>query len=112
MNEEQLKQLESQLQERGYRKFTECLVGNESFAWFKTVDDSYQMAFRVWDYSGYSKDVQPSSGAYGVGFWATVLNIDSRIDLESTWESIADIDAFEGMAKDFYDMTTKYVKQQ
>lgn len=112
MNKDQLHQLESQLQKRGYKRFTTCLVDSESYAWFKTVDRSYQMAVRVWDYTQYPQAMQPETGAYGVSFWTTVLNIDSRIDLESTWESIADIDAFESMARDFYDMITKYIKQQ
>lgn len=103
MTGKQLNAIEKELSKRGYRKYTDCLVSSESWAWFKTIGkgdggQGCQAAFRVWDFAKYG---QTGADAYGLDFWASPLDTDSRIDIESNWEPLCDIDAFERMAADF-----------
>lgn len=119
MTTEELKKIEAELERRGYRKYTTCLTSTESWAWFKTFDkekddddcvvNGYQVAFRVWDFSRYmyrDKNIQP----YGIDFWTSALGTQSRMDFTSNWEPICDIATFEQMAKDFHQLTKKYLQ--
>ena len=111
----QLKKLEAELENRGYRKWTKCLTSSESWAWFKTfektVDEEgeavsgYKVAFRVWDYTEFW---QTGANSYGLDVWSSPLNTECRMDFESSWEPFENIDKFEAMAKDFYELTRKY----
>ena len=59
MTAKELQTIETELQKRGYKKYTTGLTSTESYAWFKTFDkekdddgytvSGYQIAFRVWD---------------------------------------------------------------
>ena len=117
MTEEELRSLESELDKRGYRKWTVALTSKESYGWFKTfgkekdnegkVIAGYQVAFRVWDFTRYLDRGAPP---YGFDFWTSALGTDSRMDFTSNWEPICDIDTFERMAAEFNQLVRKYAK--
>lgn len=119
MTEKELKKIESELERRGYKKYTTSLTSSESWAWFKSfgkekdedgyVVSGYQIAFRVWDFSRYmyrDGNMQP----YGLDFWTSALGTDSRMDFTSNWEPIFDIATFEQMADEFHQLTKKYLQ--
>lgn len=119
MTADELQTIEAELQKRGYKKYTTCLTSTESWAWFKSFDkdwdedehitSGYQIAFRVWDWRPYQhrdKNMPP----YGFDFWTSPLGTDFRVDCESNWEPIADIDTFERMAAEFNAMVRKFAK--
>lgn len=119
MTEKELEAIESELQKRGYRKWTTALTSTESYAWFKTFDkekdedgctiSGYQIAFRVWDWRPYQYR-DPNMLPYGFDFWTSPLDTDSRMDFTSNWEPICDIDTFERMAAEFNQIVRKYVR--
>lgn len=115
MNANQLKELEAELQQRGYKKCTTGLTSTESWAWIKSFDEEkdedgyvvngYQIAFRVWDFRQYKyRNVPP----YVLDFWTSALGTDCRMDFTSNWEPVCDIDTFERMAADFHKLVRKY----
>lgn len=120
MTTQQLQVLEAELAERGYRKWTRCLTSTESWSWFKTFEkeenedgcvvSGYQIAFRVWDNSEacrrYSLDEE---SMYGFDFWTSPIGTGGRMDCTSNWEPICDFDTFEAMAKEFHDLSRKYI---
>lgn len=116
MTADELQTLESELQKRGYRRYTTALTSSESYAWFKSFDketvgdghliSGYQIAFRVWDFRKY---VDRNAPPYGFDFWTSPLGTDSRTDFTSNWEPICDIDTFERMAAEFNQMVRKFV---
>lgn len=119
MTEKELQTLESELQKRGYRKYTTALTSTESYAWFKAFDkeknkdgeviNGYQIAFRVWDFRKYrDRDAPP----YGFDFWTSALGTDSRMDFTSNWEPICDIDTFERMAEEFNQMVRELINPE
>ena len=117
MTAKELQTIESELQKRGYRKWTAALTSTETYAWFKTFDkeesedgheiSGYQVAFRVWDFTRYLDHNAPP---YGLDFWTSALGTDSRMDLTSNWEPICDIATFERMAAEFNQLVRKYIK--
>lgn len=121
MTADELQTLESELQKRGYRKLIRAITDNETYAWFKSFDketdedghliSGYQVAFRVWDWRPY-QNRDPYMHPYGFGFWTSPLGTDSRVDCESNWEPICDIDTFERMAAEFNQMVRKFVKPE
>lgn len=121
MTEKELKKIEAELEKRGYRKYTTCLTSTESWAWFKSFDkekdddgyviNGYQVAFRVWDFSGYIYR-DKNMHFYGLDFWTSALGTDSRMDFTSNWEPICDLETFERMAKEFNALVRKYIKNE
>lgn len=119
MTEKELHALESELEKRGYRKYTTALTSTESYAWYKTFNkekdedgnliSGYQVAFRVWDYRPY-QNRDPYMHTYGFDFWTSALSCNGRMDFTSSWEPICDIYTFERMAAEFNQMVRKYVK--
>lgn len=119
MTADELQTLESELQRRGYKKWTTALTSTESYAWFKTFDkekdedghviSGYQVAFRVWDWRKY---VDRNAPPYGFDFWTSALGCNGRIDFTSNWEPIADIDTFERMAAEFNQIVRKFVNPE
>lgn len=119
MTAKKLKTIEAELQNRGYRKYVQCLTSNETYAWFKTFDkeesedgheiSGYQVAFRVWDFTRY---LDRNAPPYGLDFWTSALGTDSRMDFTSNWEPICDLDTFERMAKEFNVLVRKYIKNE
>lgn len=118
MTTTELQTIEAELEKRGYRKYTECLTSNESWAWFKAFDKDkdddgkvvagYQIAFRVWDWRRHLER-DPHMHPYGLDMWTSPLGTDFRMDFTSNWEPICDIDTFERMAAEFNAMVRKYV---
>lgn len=121
MTEKELQTLESELQKRGYRKYTTALTSTESYAWFKSfgkqedengrVTGGYQIAFRVWDWRPYmhrDKDMHP----YGFDFWTSALGTYCRMDFTSNWDPICDLDTFERMAAEFNQMVRKFINPE
>lgn len=113
----ELHSIETELLNRGYRKYTTALTSTETYAWFKTFDkekdedgytiSGYQTAFRVWDWQPYQhrdKNMLP----YGLDFWTSPLGTEFRTDFTSNWEPICDIATFERMAAEFNAMVRKY----
>lgn len=123
MTDKELKAIESELQRRGYRKYTTALTSTESYAWFKTfgkeknedgrVINGYQIAFRVWDFRKY-QDREPAlrQYPYGFDFWTSPLGSDFRTDFTSNWEPICDIDTFERMAAEFNQMVRRFINPE
>ena len=117
MTEKELEKIEAELQRRGYKKYTTCLTSTESWAWFKSfgkkqdeagkVTDGYQIAFRVWDFRKYKDRNAPD---YGFDFWTSASGAVGRMDFTSNWEPICDIYTFECMAKEFHQLTKKYLR--
>lgn len=118
MTEKEVEKIEAELQKRGYKKWTTALTSSEDWAWFKSFDkekdedgyvvNSYQIAFRVWDYQEYPGC--PKEHPYGFDFWTSGFGTDSRMDFTSNWEPICDIDTFERMAEEFHQLTRKYLQ--
>lgn len=121
MTASELNSIETELLNRGYRKWTTCLTSTESYAWFKSFDkdwdeeehitSGYQVAFRVWDWRPYQHR-DPDMHPYGFDFWTSPLGTDFRMDFTSNWEPIADIDVFERMAAEFNQMVRKYLNPE
>ena len=119
MTANELKAIETELQNRGYRKYVQCLTSNESYAWFKTFDkeesedgheiSGYQIAFRVWDFTRY---LDRNAPPYGFDFWTSPLGSAFRTDFTSNWEPICDIDTFERMAAEFNKMARKFINPE
>ena len=119
MTAKELQTIESELQKRGYRKWTTALTSTETYAWFKSFDkekdedgyvvSGYQIAFRVWDFRQY---VDHNAPPYGLDFWTSALGTDSRMDLTSNWEPICDIATFERMAAEFNQMVRKFINPE
>lgn len=118
MKQQELKNIESELEKRGYRKYTRCLTSNETYAWFKTHGEKrdeegeaiggYQVAFRVWDFTTYRPD---DENAYGLDFWTSPNTPDGRFDFTANCDPMCNIDTFEKVAMDFYEMIKKYVNE-
>lgn len=112
MTAKQLHALETELQRRGYCKWTRCLSSHESWGWFKTFGRrgrDYEVEFRVWDHTQCIFPV-PDWDAYGIDIWTTPRNHLNN-SLEVDWDSIADIDAIERLAADFNTLIRKYIKE-
>lgn len=113
MTEKELHTIESELEKRGYRKFTRGLTSNETYGWFKAIDkdkDGYLMEFRVWKYVvPYSYPVEHH---IGFDFYSTILGLPTYAEFEMGWEMTCDIDTFERMAAEFNQMVRKYVNPE
>lgn len=116
MTPDELQTIEAELQKRGYRKFTHSLTSTESWAWFKTfhrirdrygdVIDSYQIAFRVWNWRSHKDSNTPE---HGLDFWTAATGAGCRMDFTANWEPICDIDAFERLAADFNALVRSHI---
>lgn len=111
MTEKELKSLESELQKRGYKKWTVCLTSKESWGWFKTFGDAgndWQIEFRVWDFTKYH---DLNGEPYGLDVWTSPKNTWHN-DCECSWQPIADLDTFERMAEAFNAMVRKFINPE
>lgn len=108
MTASELNSIETELLNRGYRKYTTALTSTESYGWFKTFGqdgNDYQIEFRVWDYT---KCHDPYGEPYGFDVWASPKN-HYHNSFECNWKPICDIDTFERMAAEFNRMVRKFV---
>lgn len=111
MTEKELHTIESELEKRGYHKWTVAFTSKESYGWFKTFGEKgndYQIEFRVWDFAEY-RDIH--GDPYGFDVWTSPKTAYNN-SLECSWHHIADIDTFERMAAEFNAMVRKYVNPE
>lgn len=76
MTPQQTQHLESALEKRGYKLYTNCLVSNETRAWFKSFgvhtdeygnrDNDYQIAFRIYDWRNKYPNFNPPEQSHGL----------------------------------------------
>lgn len=118
MTSKQLKSLESDLEKRGYKKWTNCLVGGEDYSWFKTFGEhkdkngdstsDYQIAFRVYDCQGKCFNHPKQSE-----IWLTVTMILTcfNVNCNYSWQiDVPDIDMCEAMMKEIFNTAKRYMK--
>ena len=85
MNAEKVKQIERQLERRGYKLYTKNLIGNEDYAYMRTVRDTdgelkYIISHGFYDWSdevGVLED-------YGYSATIVLGNTDERVDVTLT----------------------------
>lgn len=97
--------LEKQLTEKGYKKYTTCLTSNEDYAYFKSVKEEdkllYQIAYRFWDWRKY-----PDQNRIGVDILIIVSN-NGRTDMIISYPDLG-IDGLEKVAHEFYELCKKH----
>ena len=116
MTKEQANKLEQELEERGYKKITQCkATENDDFEWYKAFrypylnaneeyELKYQLFFQFWDFEKYgytgndggwsvSIEIMPESCKNNVGRRDVALSVD--------WS--ADVDKVEHFAERYYD---------
>lgn len=111
MTEKELKAIESELQKRGYRKWTVFLTSKESYGWFKTFGgegNEWQIEFRVWDFTKY-RDIPGEP--YGFDVWRSPKNSHNN-SCECGWKPICDIGTFERMAAEFNAIVRKFINPE
>ena len=85
MNAEKVKQIERQLERRGYKRYTKNLIGNEDYAYMKTTRNAdgelkYIISHGFYDWSdevGVLED-------YGYSATIVLGNTDERVDVTLT----------------------------
>lgn len=111
MKAEELRKIEAELEQRGYRKSTGETNDDCAWCWYKYFGEKrigaggWLVMFRVWDGSKYYRGTPDT--AYGFGFVTMPTSIH-MIRFESNWDPICDIDAFERMAAEFNAIVRKY----
>lgn len=124
MTPKQLKSLEVELEKRGYKKWTQCLVGREDFAWAKSfgvhedkygdTTNDYQLFFRFTDWRGKYDHFNPPKGSE---VWLTVTMIptelDNRLDCDYSLQvDTPDVDMCEAMMNEFFETAKRYIKKR
>lgn len=120
MTPTELQKLEAALEKRDYRKWTNCLIGKEDYAWFKSFgehldkygdrDNDYQIAFRIYDWiKNYPQYARPEESSIGVTVTMIPSNLDNRVDCDYSLQlAVPDIDLCERMFKDMFEVIKKY----
>ena len=85
MNAEKVKQIERQLERRGYKRYTKNLIGNEDYAYMKTTRDAdgelkYIISHGFYDW----RDEVGVVEDYGYSITIVLGNTDERIDVTLT----------------------------
>ena len=85
MNAEKVKQIERQLESRGYKRYTKNLIGNEDYAYMKTTRNSdgelkYIISHGFYDW----RDEVGVVEDYGYSITIVLGNADERIDVTLT----------------------------
>ncbi len=124
MTLKQLKQLESNLEKRGYKKWTTRLVNREDYAWVKSfgihsdkdgdMTNDYQIFFRVFCWQDKRGYINPSDQGE---VWITVTMIptelNNRLDCDYSLQiDVPDIDLCEAMMKEFFETAKQYIPSQ
>ena len=85
MNAEKVKQIERQLERRGYRRYTKNLIGMEDYAYMRTVRNSdgelkYIISHGFYDFGDYEGALE------NYGYTPTIVlgNTDERVDVTLT----------------------------
>lgn len=119
MTPDQLTRLEAELARRGYKKWTNCLIGKEDYAWFKSfgihkdadgdLDRDYQIAFRITDWMSRDPRDRPERASVGVTVTMLPSGLNNRIDVDYSLQlEVPDIDLCERMFQEMYDVIKKY----
>ena len=85
MNAEKVKQIERQLERRGYKRYTKNLIGNEDYAYMKTTKNADGELKHIISHGFY--DWEDYEGAlYNYGYTPTIVlgKTDERIDVTLT----------------------------
>lgn len=85
MNAEKVKQIERQLERRGYKRYTKNLIGNEDYAYMKTTRDADGELKYIISHGFY--DCEYDDGVLeDYGYSATIVlgNTDERVDVTLT----------------------------
>ena len=85
METEKVKQIERQLERRGYKRYTKNLIGNEDYAYMKTTRDTDGELKYIISHGFY--DWEDDDGALeNYGYTPTIVlgNTDERIDVVLT----------------------------
>ena len=85
MDEKKVKQIERQLERRGYKRYTKNLIGMEDYAYMRTVRDAdgelkYIISHGFYDWEDEVGVVED----YGYSITIVLGNIDERIDVTLT----------------------------
>ena len=85
MNAEKVKQIERQLERRGYKLYTKNLIGNEDYAYIKTRRNSdgelkYIISHGFYDLGDYEGALEN----YGYSITIVLGNTDERVDVTLT----------------------------
>ena len=85
MNAEKVKQIERQLERRGYKRYTKNLIGMEDYAYMRTVRDAdgelkYIISHGFYDW----RDEVGVVEDYGYSITIVLGDIDERIDVTLT----------------------------
>lgn len=85
MNAEKVKQIERQLERRGYKRYTKNLIGMEDYAYMRTVRDAdgelkYIISHGLYDW----RDEVGVVEDYGYSITIVLGNTDERIDVTLT----------------------------
>ena len=85
METEKVKQIERQLERRGYKRYTKNLTGNEDYAYMKTTRNSdgelkYIISHGFYDW----RDEVGVLEDYGYSITIVLVNTDERVDVALT----------------------------
>lgn len=98
--------LEKQLTERGYKKYTVALTSSEDYAYFKSFKEGeetlYQISYRFWDWRKYPGQ----EDRIGVDIVIIVSN-RGRTDMIISYPEL-NFDEVEGIAKEFYELCKRH----
>ncbi len=119
MTPEQLKKLETELEKRGYKRWSMWLVGSEDYAWFKSFDVNltedgdrecdYQIAFRVWDWRKYDTPNTHPESEIGLTITMILPNHGGRFDCDYSLQgAVPNVDMCEAMMKELSETAKKY----
>lgn len=120
MTSTQLTKLEAELERRGYKKWTTCLIGREDYDWVKQFgvhpdEDGdrvcdYQIAFRVYDWRKCKDLNMPKQSEIGVTVTMIPINLDHRLDFDYSLQTeVPDVSLCEAMMKDLYETAKKHI---
>ena len=106
MTTTELAQFESELEKRGYRKYTSGLSSNEDYGWFLTYRDDdnnlqYMIEFRVWNFGKYPT-FPNKEDPYSIDILILEGGSDTRIDLLLSHPKFT-IEQAEEIAKGFHE---------
>lgn len=117
MTKKAMQEFEKMLLDRGYRKWTRCLHGQEDYDVSRLIkdddgEDMYQIIFRFWDWTKYGRpDITgENEAAIDLVFMPC---FDGRADLEissCSTEVHLDVDRMEKLAKDYYEFIIPRLK--
>ena len=117
MTKKAMQEFEKMLLDRGYRKWTCCLHGQEDYDVSRLIkddegEDLYQIIYRFWDWTKYGRPemTDENEAAIDVVFMPC---LDRRADLEISsclTKVHLDVDRMEKLAKDYYEFIISRLK--